>query len=85
MQEIVDAFLGDLRNRFAECSWIDLRLEIGEELMELVGEFLPNRDGVLRRHAYRLAPDEHAGDKASLSRALAQFEAEIQRAWLERR
>lgn len=86
MQETLGPFRDELRNRYAECTWIDLRLRTREGRREVVGEFVPNRDGVMRRHIYRLNAEEVGGTDVPLTAVLARFEDEIRRhTRLERR
>jgi hypothetical protein len=80
LREFVDAFLADLRSRYAECSLIELALTVRDDIHELVGAFQARRDGIIRRHVYRIAM---AGDGAAfqteLRHALERFRGEIDR------
>lgn len=82
MREFVDAFLADLRSRYAECSLIELTLTVRDDIDELVGAFQARRDGIVRRHVYRIPkphPVDGAAAQADLRRALERFRGEIDR------
>lgn len=82
MREIVDAFLAELRARYAECSLIELALAARGDDHELVGAFQARRDGIIRRHVYRLAgaaSENELAARSDLGQALDRFRTEIDR------
>jgi len=82
LREFVDAFLADLRSRYAECSLIELALTVRDDNHELVGAFQARRDGIIRRHVYRIAKPESGDDavaRTNLRHALERFRGEIDR------
>jgi hypothetical protein len=82
LRDFVDTFLAMLRSRYAECSLIELALIAGDDIDELVGAFQARRDGIIRRHVYRIEKREAGEDVAArtgLRQALERFSGEIDR------
>jgi hypothetical protein len=80
LQDFVDDFLVELRSRYAECSLIELAVAVGSDGHELVGAFQARRDGILRRHVYRIdGTGDDAAAFAELEDVLERFRSEIDR------
>ena len=80
LQDFVDDFLVELRSRYAECSLIELAVAVTSNGHELIGAFQARRDGIIRRHVYRIyGTGSDAAVLAELKDVLERFRSEIDR------